>query len=318
MIIEQQSDGEKEFAESLASLRSGQATDDAPAPAPELSDKVVPEVAEPALSNDAKQAPVAAASDEPPADELSKTQAELHKLKSEIGRVNALNRRYNETRAEAEKLRSENEALKQRSVVAQPEQISEAEKKLAEVAEQVKDFPELSGLVAAVGAALKQSDSKVAEIAKNAAAQAVQPLDELRRETEQRRIQEATAAAEAAMGVFQSSYPTAVEVIRSQEFSAWMARAPKQVQDAFVHGTTPDEALAVMDAYDAHLRRSGKTAIASTSQPAIAPAKPSNPQSRLQSAAGLPSRASGAKGGMPPEDDFEASLAYWRRKAVAA
>ena len=70
-----------------------------------------------------------------------------------------------------------------------------------------------------------------------------------------------------------------------------------------------------MDAYDAHLRRAGRAPIAHYPQQPAAQRASAN-AARLQSAAGLPSRASGAKGGLPPEDDFEASLDFFRRQRL--
>lgn len=70
-----------------------------------------------------------------------------------------------------------------------------------------------------------------------------------------------------------------------------------------------------MDAYDAHLRRAGRAPIAQYPQQPAAQRANAN-AARLQSAAGLPSRASGAKGGLPPEDDFEASLDFFRRQRL--
>lgn len=70
-----------------------------------------------------------------------------------------------------------------------------------------------------------------------------------------------------------------------------------------------------MDAYDAHLRRAGRAPIARYPQQPAAQRASAN-AARLQSAAGLPSRASGAKGGLPPEDDFEASLDFFRRQRL--
>lgn len=121
------------------------------------------------------------------------------------------------------------------------------------------------------------------------------------------------------MGTFQSTYPTAAAVVQSPEFGAWIKAQPQTTQVAFYRGQTPDEAIAVMDSYDAHLRRSGRPSIAQTpNQPAAPTAqKASTNAARLQAAVGLPSRNSGAKGGMPPEDDFEASLDFFRRKRLA-
>lgn len=311
-------DQEDQMAAALAELRAGKTETETPAePVVEAVAPFVP------AANESPEAPAAQAAVVNPADELSKTQAELQKARSEIGRVNALNRLYNETRQQAEALMRENAELKQtRQAVAQPETVDEATAELAAVAEKVKDFPELAGIVAAVTKALKNTDTKAAKVAEQAAAQVVQPLEGLRTEAEQRRQQEHQAAYQAAMGTFQSTYPTAVDVVKSQEFNAWIGAAPKPVQDAFKNGSTPDEALAVLDAYDAHLRRAGRQSIAqypNRTQPQTEAAKPAvrNAQ-RLQSAAGLPSRASGAKGGLPPEDDFEASLKYFRAKSARA
>lgn len=323
MSTEQVMDDETQMAEALAELRSERTeTTDTQEPAP-VAEAPAPAIA--TADNDTTEAPkvAEAATQTDPADELRKTQAELQKARSEIGRVSALNRLYNETKSKAEQLERENAQLKQSTKpVEQVELSDDAAAKLAEVAEKVKDFPELSGIVAAVSAALKSVDTKAAKVAEQAAAQAIQPLEGLRTEAEQRRQQEHQAAYQAAMDTFQSTYPTAVDVVKSQDFNAWISAAPKPVQDAFKNGTSPDEALAVMDAYDAHLRRSGKQPVAqyptqSQPTPVAVPKTTSNAQ-RLQAAAGLPSRVSGAKGGMPAEDDFEGSLAFFRSKRLKA
>jgi hypothetical protein len=318
-------DEEDQMAAALAEMRSERA-DPNPEPAQVVEVKDEPAVVAQATSTpntdtEPQAAPEQPAKADQPADELGKAQAELHKLRSEMGRVNALNRLYNEARQKAETLERENAQLKATPVAPQEkaEQASDALVKLRAVADQVKDFPELAGLVAAVAESLTSVETKAAEVAKQAAAQAIQPLEGLRTEAEQRRAQEQAAAYQAAMQTFQSTYPTAVETVKSQEFNAWIASAPKHVQDAFSNGSTPDEALAVMDAYDAHLRRVGQPSIATypTQQQAkpVAAPKPNNTE-RLKAAVGLPSRASGAKGGLPPEDDFDASLEFFRSQRL--
>lgn len=261
-------------------------------------------------------------------DEVAKNREELHRLRSEMGRVAALNRLYNETRAKAEALARENATLRSATQAPATEQAEkvDAMAKLAEVAEKVKDFPELSGLVAAVSAALTSSESKAAEVAKQTAAQVVRPLEGLRAEAEQRREMSQRAAYEAAVKQFQDAHPSAVDVIRSDDFKHWMRTAPTAIQQAFQRSNDPLDALTVMDAYEAHTRRTGKqsTPATTTSQPAQQVAKtaavqkltPSAQQQRLQAAAGLPSRNSGGKGGMPPEDDFEASLEFFRSQRL--
>ena len=324
MSTEQVMDDESQMAEALAELRSErtEATEtQEPAPVAEAPAPVIA-TAENDTSRDAPRTTDTTPVQAEPADELRKTQAELQKARSEIGRVNALNRLYNETRSKAEQLERENASLRQSSKPVVPDELSDdAARQLAEVAEKVKDFPELSGLVAAVGAALRTVDTKAAQVAHQAAAQAIQPLEGLRTEAEQRRQQEHQAAYQAALNTFQSTYPTAVEVVRSQEFNSWINAAPKPVQEAFARGQTPDEALAVMDAYDAHLRRSGKQPVSqypTQSQPNTAATKSTSNAHRLQAAAGLPSRVSGAKGGMPAEDDFDGALAFFRSKRLRA
>jgi len=302
------------MAEALAEIRAEREApvEHAPEPAPVVVPDAKPEATEASPQATEPQAT-------PPAQsELQKVQAELQKARSEVGRVNALNRLYNEARVKAEQLERENAELKTVKPAAPAEQSTDVTDLLADVAEKVKDFPELSGLVAAVDKALRTVDTKAAQVATQAAAQVVQPLEGLRAEAEQRREQGQAAAYQAAMQSFQSTYPTAVETVSGPDFKVWINAAPKHVQDAYHLGKTPDEAMAVLDAYDAHLRRSGKASIAQypTQQPTAqaAQAKPVSQQSRLQSAAGISSRPSGARGSLPPQDDFEASLAFFRRE----
>lgn len=321
-------DDEDLMAEALSELRQERAPqedDKAPAatPAPESQPVATTDTGQ--TSNDSPASTVQPASAaEDPAVTLRKTQEELHRAQSELGRVGALNRHLNETRARLDQLQRENAQLKQSGQAPQGSAASgQAAAKLAELSERVKDFPELHGLVSAVSESLREVDVKAAAVATQAAAQAMQPLEALRLETEQRQQQERDAAYQAALTTFQGTYPTAVEVLKGQDFQAWIPRAPKQVQDAFRNGNTPEEALAVMDAFDAHLRRSGKPSIAnyqtpqqSAAAPTQAAQKSTTNAARLQSAAGFPSRASGAKGGLPPEDDFEGSLEFFRRQRL--
>ena len=315
-------DDEDLMAAALTELRQ-ERTDVQDAPATEP----VPDVVEPVATADTVAAPAVNPKDQPaaddPAETLRKTKEALHKAQSELGRVGALNRHLNETRARLDQVMRENASLKQAGQGSQaPANSGQAAAKLAELSARVKDFPELTDLVSAVAESLQEANAKAAAVATQAAAQVVQPLEGLRAEAEQRHRMEREAAYEAALSTFHSTYPTAVEAIKGPEFQAWIASAPKQVQDAFSNGGTPEEALAVMDAYDAHLRRSGRPSIATyrtTQQPATQAApKATNNAARLQSAAGLPSRASGAKGGLPPEDDFEGSLEHFRRQRLRA
>jgi predicted secreted Zn-dependent protease len=319
-------DEEDQMAAALADLRTEKTDPTEEVAAPVAEAKSAPVEDEPAVSSNATEAqqPQTTEATKSDADELSKTREELHRLKSEMGRVNALNRLYNEARAKADALEQEVAQYRSKPQQAAPVEAvqGEAMSKLAEVAEKVKDFPELAGLVAAVGAALSSTESKAAEVAKQTAAQVVQPLEGLRAEAEQKRASAQRAAYEAAVGEFQSAYPSAVDVIRSDDFKHWMRSAPTAIQLAFQKSNDPKDAMTVMDAYDAHLRRAGKQAIAVTkpqgeqldTKPAAPKATPNT--QRLQAAAGLPSRNSGAKGGMPPEDDFDASLAFFRSQRL--
>lgn len=316
-------DDEDQMAQALAEIRNERS---------EPSDEVVVEVKaeEPAAETVAQEQPAAtpetapsteAAPAEPDlAEQLKAARAEIHKFKSEEGRVSALNRKYMEAAQEAAALR---EKLAQVQQAPQDgTSTSDAAAKLEAVAEQVKDFPELAGIVAAVSDALKQADKKTEEVARRVAAQVVEPLEPLRHEQQTRAEQEHQAAHDAALKLFNSTYPTAGAVIQSDDFKSWLARQPGPVQYAFHKGTTPDEALTVMDTYDMHLRRNGLTPIAQISSPqpeaAPAPVKSAQNMNRLQRAAGIPSRPSGSQGSAPPADDFEASLAYFRNKRLNA
>lgn len=255
-----------------------------------------------------------------PAELLRRTQEELHKARSEMGRVGQLNRYLNQARAERDRLLQENAQLKGSSGKAaapgtQGDSSAAASARLAELSQKVQQFPELQGLVGAVQQALQAVDAKAATVAEQTAARMVEPLHGLRAEHEQRAQEQRSAAYQAAMQTFEATYPNAVEVVRSADFSAWIGTQPQPIQAAFYQGQDPGEAIAVMDAYDAHLRRAGRAPIARYPQQPAAQRASTN-AARLQSAAGLPSRASGAKGGLPPEDDFETSLDFFRRQRL--
>lgn len=256
-----------------------------------------------------------------PHEQLKLAQAELHKARSEIGRVGALNQKYMQAAQEAAALREQLAQMQQHQ--AEPVSKSETMSKLEAVAEQVKDFPELAGIVAAVSDALKQADQKTEEVARRVAAQVVEPLEPLRREQTARTQNEQKAAFDAALATFNSTYPTAVQVVQSDDFKEWLETQPQSIQYTFAKGQTPGEAMTVLDTYDMHLRRSGKTPVAqfNQSQAPVAPVAPVRSPvntNRLQRAVGLPSRASGAQGGQPPADDFEGSLAYFRSRRLKA
>jgi hypothetical protein len=308
-------DAEDQMAQELASLRSARADDAPPAVEPSPVQAAEPSVqVEPAA-----QEPAQAAAPEPinPADQLKAAQAELHKVRSEIGRVDALNRKYMLASQEAAALREQLAQSQQRP--AEQADTSDAVSKLEAVAEQVKDFPELAGIVAAVSDALKQADKKTEDVARRVAAQVVEPLEPLRREQTERVQVEHQAAFDAALTEFNSVYPTAVAVVKSDEFKGWLRSQPGHIQYAFQKGETPQEAMSVLDTYDMHLRRSGQQSIANigTSQPTVQPTQRASANTdRLQRAAGLPSRASGSQGGQPPADDFDAALAYFRQKRM--
>lgn len=312
-------DDEDLMAKELAALRTDRGDEPPPvaeAAAPAATESVEP--TEPA-PQDLAQA-TEAKPEVDPGEQLKQVQAELHKARSEIGRVDALNRKYMQAAQEAAALREQLAQVQQQQAVAQTSN-SDALSKLSQVAEQVKDFPELAGIVAAVSDALQQADKKTEEVARRVAAQVVEPLEPLRREQTSRVEQERKAAFNAALDTFNSTYPTAVEVVQSDEFKAWLNGQPGHIQHAFHKGQTPQEAMTVLDTYDMHLRRSGLTPIAhiqlSQSAASQQTQKTSNAE-RLHRAAGIPSRPVGVQGSQPPADDFDASLAYFRAKRLAA
>ena len=307
-------DDEDQMASALAEIRSDRAEE--PTAVIEAEAAPADPVVEPAPIEPAQAAAPANTVD--PAEQLRAAQAELHKARSEIGRVSALNQKYMQATQEAAQLR---EALAQaRATPAVQAPASETVDRLAAVAEQVKDFPELAGIVAAVSDALKQSDRNTEEVARRVAAQMVEPLEPLRREQTSRIQNEQKASFDAALVTFNSTYPTAVAVVQTDDFKTWLAHQPGQVRHTFQNGQTPQEAMTVLDTYDMHLRRSGLTPIAhfDQSQPATTAAPKAVPNiNRLQRAAGIPSRPTGAQSGQPAADDFDGALAYFRNKRLA-
>lgn len=301
------------MAEALSELRAARSEEPADAvlevtPEPQASPEPVEpkteQVAEPAKSEIDEQ--------------LRLKKEELHRLQSDIGRVGALNAKYMQATQELAALRQQ--------IATRPEPARQAEAnaetadKLAQVAEQVKDFPELAGIVAAVSDALKQVDRKAEEVARKAAAQLVEPLEPLRREQTTRLENERRAAFDAAMKSLNDTYPTVVEVTKSDQFNSWLRTQPGHIQYAFFKGQTPQEAMTVLDTYDMHLRRSGLPTIANIAQPQTkveTPVEKPAVNDRLRRAAGIPSRSNGSNGGQPPADDFEESLAYFRNKRLA-
>lgn len=257
----------------------------------------------------------AAAAEKTPEQKLAETQAELHRAQSEIGRVSALNRANQEKAQRIADLERELQSARK-----PPETSEQALSELAALSEKVKDFPELASLVAVVGKALKEVETKAQASAKQAAQEVTASLEPLRQRDLERQAEQETAANAADLKTFSGTYPTAGEVVKSDDFKAWLPKQSKAVQWAFFKGQTPADAMPVMDAYDAHLRRSGKPSIAhtpqTTQQPAAAePVKQAS--DRLSRATGIPSRATnGAKGALPPADDFEGSLEFFRQQRL--
>lgn len=246
--------------------------------------------------------------------ELAEKRAELQRVNSELGRVSALNRANQEKAQEIAQLREQIEALRK-----PPETQAEARSRFAELAEKVADFPELHSIVEAVDKALSEVEGKVQASATQAAQEAMRPLEPLRQQHLEQQQRDTEAATAADMDVFKTTYPQAVEVIRSDDFKAWLPKQPPATQYSFRNGETPAEALAVMDAYDAHLRRSGKPSIAHTPTPQQPDAradkdKPAN--SRLTRAAGIETRATNGSKGIPSQDDFDGSLTFFRERRL--
>lgn len=237
--------------------------------------------------------------------------------------MGALNRALTDARAERDRLAQENATLKQAAPTAAQAAGDGAAKALEALEAKAKEFPELGDLLGLVTTALKATDAKVTATAKETVDKGMAPVIEIQAERNRTLQAERAAAYDTAMTAFQTTYPNAVEVVRSPEFNAWIATQPKPTQQAFYQGQDPGEAMVVMDAYDAALRRAGKAGIAQYPTPAApapapaaaAPKQPNNAD-RLERAAGIASRNTGAKGGMPPEDDFEASLDFFRRQRL--
>lgn len=313
-------DDETAMGNALAELRDARSTDT-------VSPASTPDVIPQAATNTAVTAAALPDADKPNADaqapatetktpeqELTEKKAELHRVTSEIGRVNALNRKNQESTLEIVRLR-EQLAVAQRP----PETQAEARTKLEELSEQVKDFPELLSIVTAVNERLKEVEGNALTTATKAAQEAMKPLEPLRLQHQDQQDQRIEAAHAADMTVFSESYPEAVQIIKTNDFRAWLPKQPQAIQFSFHKGETAAEALAVMDAYDAHLRRTGQPSIAHIPQSLQTPpaAEPSKTNNRLMRATGIPSRStSGNKSGMPAEDDFEGSLEFFRRQRL--
>lgn len=290
-----------------------QAASDAAAGAAAATDK-------PAGDPAGKPAEAAAAEGQPeaktPEQLLAEKQAELHRVTSEIGRVNALNRKNMENAQRIAALERDLAEARKAPPATQADALSE----LAALKERVGEFPELASLVDVVDKALKELEGKAKEAATAAAKEVTAPLEPLRQRDLDRQVQEQEAADSAASEAFAATYPTAVEVVKSDEFKAWLPKQSKAIQWAFFKGETPADAMPVMDAFDAHLRRSGKPPIAHTPTTTQQPAAQEHKQpasDRLSRAAGIPSRTGGAKGSMPAQDDFEGSLEFFRNKRLA-
>ncbi len=327
-------DDEDLMAAALAELRTDRA-DPPAAPAPAPAETPAPAPAPAVETNDAAAAPAAsaeatapaadAAAKDDPQETLRKTQEELQKARSELGRVGQLNRHLADARTQLAQIARENEQLKKTvSTSKTAELTAAATDKLAALDAKAKEFPELAEIIGTIKDALVTVDEKAASIAKQTAAQAVEPLTQMRAEHNVRKQAEQADAYEKEMATFEATYPTAVQVLQTPGFKAWITTAPQHVQEAYRSDISPGEAMAVMDAYDAALRRAGKepiakypTAATQTAAPAPAQQKNNANAARLSAAAGLPSRNSGAKGGMPPEDDFEGSLDFFRRQRLA-
>jgi hypothetical protein len=321
---------EDQMAAALQEIRSARMEDVKPADAASAQPDAAA-VVDAAAQDPEKQPDAAAAAAKPAADaqapaaektpeqKLADVQAELHRAQSEIGRVSALNRANQEKAQRIAELERELQSARK-----PPETPSEALTELAGLREKVKDFPELKDLVEVVDKALKEVDAKAQTSAKAAAQEAVRPLEPLRQRDQDQRAEEQRAADQAAERTFTGTYPTAVEVIRTDDFKQWLPKQSQAIQWAFHKGQTPSDALPVMDAYDAHLRRIGKPSIAvapqTTQQPAAeepktTEAKPGD--DRLRRAAGIPSRqTNGSKGALPPADDFDGSLEFFRKQRL--
>lgn len=330
-------DDEDLMAAELAALRSSR---DAPAEAAVSEAAVAEQPAEPAAapattdqqasaatpSKEPEAAAVPAAAPKPDEDAALKAQRlEEQRIRSEEGRVRAYQQQIGERDRQIAELRQQ-----LTSTQKPPETKAEALQRLESMSDNLKDFPELVTLIKNVGAALKENAEHAKTTAKAAAAQAVEPFEAVRRQHETQTQREAQAAAEAARAQYEGAYDEAVvtSTVRSPEFAAWLPKQHKAVQEAFHRGQSHLDAMVVLDAYDAHLKRAGQAGIARAPQPqqpaasAAAPSSPPAPAApandeRLRRATGIPSRSGGRLAAMPAQDDFDGSFAFWRERSQA-
>lgn len=275
-----------------------------------------------------------AASEKTTEQQLADARAELHRMTSEIGRVSALNRK---TQEQAQRIAALERQIAEATQPAQTEE--DAASRLQKLADELKEYPELQRIASTVGEALKEVASKVQTTAKSAAEEVVQPLKPLVAQHQDSVNREQQAAEDAAKKQFEATYTEdAVKTaIVSDDFKTWLPKQSRALQFAFYKGESALDAQAVMDAYDAHLRRSGKPGIAQTQNTqqqqgtagegqdgttASATGAQSSQQpprnDRLGRAAGIGSRSAGsaARGSMPAQDDFEGSLAFFRSQRL--
>ncbi|MCA0214513.1 MAG: hypothetical protein LCH79_15215 [Proteobacteria bacterium] len=328
---------EDQMAAALSEIRSARAEDPATAATSDATQSAAaPAAADAATTKDKTvtaddkkpEATPAAdkAAEETPEQRLAKAQAELHRVTSEIGRVNALNQKA--ARLEREKADLQ---LQLQEAKTPPKTAEEAKDRFADLAEQVKEFPELTRILKVVGDALTEVEGKVHSTAKAAAQEVVEPLKPLADERQDRITQEQAAAEQAASEALLAVYPmdTVKAVVKTDDFKSWISKQSSALQFAFHKGQSALDAKAVLDSYDADLRRAGKPSIAVTKTESAAGAgaettgKAGEPTkkdtSRLERAAGLPSRTSSAasRGALPAEDDFDGSLAHFRAQRLA-
>ena len=159
---------------------------------------------------------------------LADAETELHRLRSDAGRVSALNRKYQESSQEAAKLREQLAAAQK-----PPETQAEARYKLDALSDQIKGFPELESIVDAVRDALTEVEGKAKAHATQAAQEAVKPLEPLRQRQLDQDAQQQEAAFAADLSTFTTTYPTAVAVVKTDDFKTWLPKQSPAIQWAF-------------------------------------------------------------------------------------
>lgn len=162
-----------------------------------------------------------------------------HRALSDQGRVAAYNRRLNDLQAEVDRMNS-------RQTPATAAKANEPESAAPELPEKFKqlkeDFPEFADAVEEI----RQYDR---EVFRNELDEKLKPLEQVRADTKKTAFK--AAVSEAASEIFNTE-ETGVyweDVVRDEDFSAWLQEQPQSVQNA-AQVPDPNEAIYVLRQYE--------------------------------------------------------------------